>query len=68
MRAKSLRLALLVFVVIVGVWGTLSPREAIAGGVCNYYCLDPELTCCITCYRAGSACLCPEYCTVEPID
>lgn len=66
MRAKFLRLVLLVFVVLVGVWGTLSPREADAGvGVCNYYCLNPDLTCCITCHWMGSACVCPEFCIDE---
>lgn len=66
MRTKIMRLALLGFVVTAGVWSTLSPREANAfGGVCDYYCLDPGLTCCITCHWMGSSCVCPEYCIQE---
>lgn len=66
MRAKFSRLILLVLVIPVGVWGALSPREASAwGGVCDYYCLDPGLTCCITCHWAGSSCVCPELCVDE---
>jgi len=46
--------------------GGLSPKPASAvGEVCNYYCLDPELTCCITCYRMAGSCVCPEYCTLD---
>jgi hypothetical protein len=66
MRAKFLRSVLLVSAVIMGSWGMLSPREASAAlGVCNYYCLDPELTCCITCYRMGGSCVCPDFCTID---
>jgi hypothetical protein len=64
MRRKFLRLALLVSAFIVG--GVVGPREASAvRGVCNYYCVDPELTCCITCYWMGGSCVCPEFCTIS---
>ena len=62
MRKSFLRLVLLVSAIAVG--GGLSPKAANAfGGVCDYYCLDPELTCCITCYWMAGSCVCPEYCT-----
>jgi hypothetical protein len=65
MKRNALRLFLLVSAVVVGLGG-LSPKPASAAfGVCNYYCLDPELTCCITCHWMGGSCVCPEFCTVE---
>ena len=66
MKRNALRLFLLVSAVVVSL-GSLSPKEANAvGAVCNYYCLDPGLTCCITCHRVGGSCLCPEFCTIDP--
>jgi len=65
MRKKLLLLAVLAAAVIASL---SAPRVVQAGPnpfICDYFCLDPELTCCITCYRVGSQCLCPEYCTVE---
>ena len=69
MRKKLLQFLIPVSAVIVGLTGMLNPREASAAGrVCNYYCLDPQLTCCITCYWVGGSCVSPEYCTIEPLD
>ncbi len=63
MRKSVLRLGLLVLAVAVG---GLSPKAANAtAGVCNYYCLDPELTCCITCHWMAGSCVCPEFCTFQ---
>lgn len=46
--------------------GLVAPRQAQALEVCNYFCIDPGLTCCFTCYRIGSQCVCPEYCSIDP--
>ena len=66
MKRNALRLFLLVSAVVVSLGG-LSPKEANAGGlVCNYFCVDPELTCCITCHWMAGSCVCPEFCSVDP--
>lgn len=68
MRKKMLLLVLPLLALTAGATGMLTPREAHAGGICNYFCLDPQLTCCITCYWMGSQCVCPEFCSIGPND
>ena len=66
MRKKLLKLAAPLVLLAACLTGPLAPQKAeAAGGVCRYYCLDPQLTCCITCYRMGSSCVCPDHCTFE---
>lgn len=69
MGKKLLKLFIPALFVLAALAGMLNPQPAnAAGGVCRYYCLDPQLTCCITCYWVGSSCLCPRYCSIDPID
>ena len=69
MGKKLLKFLIPVLAIIAGLEGMLSPRQASADGeVCRYYCTDPALTCCITCYRIGGSCVCPATCTVGPGD
>lgn len=69
MRKLFLKACLPLIVLAMSLSGLLSPKAADAfGGVCNYYCVDPELTCCITCHWMGSECVCPEYCTDDGLN
>jgi hypothetical protein len=66
MRKQMIKIGLPLMILAMSLGGLLSPREAQAySGVCNYFCLDPELTCCITCHWMASQCVCPEYCIDE---
>ena len=64
-RVPKLMFPLLVLVA--SLTGVLAPKQGDAAlRVCNYYCLDPELACCITCYWQGSSCVCPDSCVIGP--
>lgn len=66
MRKRILKLTLPMLVLAAGLGGLLSPRQADAARqVCSYFCIDPELTCCFTCYWVGGSCVCPESCLDE---
>ena len=66
MRKALLKLCLPVMVLALSLGGLFTPKPATAlGGVCNYFCLDPELTCCITCHWMAGQCVCPEFCTID---
>jgi hypothetical protein len=69
MRKRLIKICLPLMVLAMSLGGLFSPREARAFGgvgVCNYFCLDPELTCCITCYwEEAGQCVCPQYCIHE---
>lgn len=69
MRRKMLRLMLPMLLVAASATGVLAPREVNAGGrVCDYYCVDPGATCCFTCYWMGGSCVCPQNCSIGPIE
>lgn len=64
---RLLKLAFPLLVLVAALAGVLVPNRAEAAlGVCNYFCLDPGLTCCITCHWRGGSCVCPDFCTIEP--
>jgi len=64
-RKGIVKVVFVLGVVVGGVVGGFSTREAEAASTCPNYCLDSECTCVIKCYRSGSACLCEDTCTVE---
>lgn len=68
MRRKMLRFMLPLLAVAASVTGMLTPKEVnAAAGICNYYCIDPWLTCCFTCHWRGGSCVCPEFCSIDPL-
>jgi hypothetical protein len=44
---------------------TLFAASAAPSAFCEPICLDPELTCCLRCWRIGSSCLCEQFCSID---
>lgn len=44
---------------------TLFAASAAPSAFCEPICIDPELTCCIQCWRIGGSCVCERFCTID---
>ena len=68
MRKGIVKWVFVMGVVIGGAVGGFSQTRAEAADLCPGYCLDPDCSCVIHCWRNPSSpggCMCEDFCSVE---